>query len=296
MDRDTTKSSVTALGNLAMACAATTERDPNLRNVDPVAPRLFRFRDGRVAGARVKLFHPPLRFAIERTMPGYYGYVLARIKHMDSIVRQETSRGIDSVVIPGAGYDTRAYRMKELSDVRIFEVDHPATSRDKRRRLEKTLGSTPENVTFVEVDFTHQDLLEQLADHGHELSARTLFLLSGVSMYLPEEAMLRLFDQVAAHSSERTSLLFDYFDANVLVEPDRYYGKEGMLNATKVGEEPIWGIPTGDAEALLAAHGLDLASDVNTEELTARYLQRADGSIVARPLQFCAIAHAFVVK
>lgn len=227
-------------------------------------------------------------------MPGIYGFALARLKHMDRIVRQETAVGIDSLVILGAGYDTRAYRMqRELSGVRVFEVDRPATSRDKRRRLAKVLRSIPENVSFVELDFTRQDLLEGLAAHGHRLSTRTLFLLSGVSMYLPEEAMHKLFGQVAAHSSERTSLLFDYIDADVLTEPDRFYGKEWLPYAAKVGEAPIWGIHPRGARELLATHGLRLVSDLNADDLTARYLRRADGSIVARPFQFGAIAHAF---
>jgi len=294
MGRGTTDSSVTALGVLAMACMATTDRDPGCRQDDPIAPRLLRWSDGSAAAARLRLLHPTIRRATERIMPGIYGFALARTKHMDAIVRQETSVGIDSLVILGAGYDTRPYRMpEELSGVRVFEVDRPATSEDKRRRLKKALGPIPGNVTFLEVDFTCQDVLEQLADHGHELSARTLFLLSGVSMYLPEEAMLKLLDQVAAHSSDRTSLLFDYIDADVLVEPDRFYGKEWVPYATKVGEEPTWGIPAGAGEALLTAHGLRLASDLNADDLAGRYLRRTDGSTVSRPFQFGAIAHAF---
>lgn len=294
MGRDTTSSSVTALGVLAMTCMATTDRDPRLRHDDPIAPRLLRWSDGSAAAARLSLLHPTIRRATERIMPGIYGFALARTKHMDAIVREEASAGIDSLVILGAGYDTRAYRMpEELSGVRVIEVDRPATSEDKRRRLRKALGSVPSHVTFLEVDLTRQDLLEQLAGRGHELSARTLFLLSGVSMYLPEEAMLKLLDQVAAHSSERTSLLFDYIDSDVLVEPDRFYGKEWVPYATRIGEEPTWGIPAGGAGALLASHRLRLSSDLYAEDLAGRHLRRADGSTVARPFQFGAIAHAF---
>jgi methyltransferase (TIGR00027 family) len=294
MGRDTTKGSATALGNLAMACVANSERDPTVRNKDAIAPRLLRWSDGSFAAAKIHPLHPVIRCAAGRLCPGIYGYALARGHHMDQILRQELTAGIDALVILGAGYDTRAYRMRELAEVRVLEVDHPATSRQKRSRLARALRSMPTNVSFVEVDFTHQDLLERLADHGQERSAGTLFLLSGVSMYLSGDAMASLFEQVAVHTSERTSLLFDYVDADVLTAPDRYYGKEWVAYATKVGEEPQWGIPAGEAEAVLGAHGLQLASDVDAEELTARYLRRADGSSVARPFEFGAIAHAFV--
>jgi methyltransferase (TIGR00027 family) len=295
MGRDTAKGSRTALGNLAMACIAASERDPALRNDDPIAPRLLSWRDGGVATARLKLAHPAIRFAAEHFIPGIYGYALARVKHMDLIVSQEVLAGIDSLIILGAGYDTRAYRMhEELTDIQVIEVDHRATSRDKRRRLASALVPIPANVSFLEVDFTHQDLLEQLVRHGHESDGRTLFLLSGVSMYLPENSMLGLFDQVASHAAPRTSLLFDYIDANVLTDPERYYGSEWLPYARRVGEEPRWGIPTGEAQTLLATRGLRLASDVNAEELTDRYLRRGDGSTVARPFDFGAVAHAFV--
>lgn len=294
MDKDTTKRSRTALGNLAMASVANTERDPTLRSDDSIASRLLRWSDGSVVAARFNFLHPAIRVGIERIMPGYYGYALARVRHMDLIIREEASAGIESLVILGAGYDTRAYRMQELSKVKVVEVDHPATSRDKRRRLREEFGSLPENVSFVEVDFTHQDLLEVLVEEGHhEPSTETLFLLSGVSMYLPQDAMLKMFDQIAAHTSERTSILFDYIDANVLSEPGRYYGKQWVSYAKRIGEKPSFGIAAGDTESLLAAHDLTLVSDMNADELATRYLRRADGSTVARPFQFVAIAHAF---
>jgi len=213
---------------------------------------------------------------------------------MDQVLREELAAGIDSLVILGAGYDTRPYRMRdELADVLIFEVDHPATSRDKRRRLAKALGATaPTNVTFVEADLTEHHLLDSLAQHGHYPSMRTLFLLSGVSMYLTGAAMGALFDQISFQADGRTSLLFDYLHEEALVHPDGHFGKEWLARAAAAGEEPKWGIPAGEAKAVLRGHGLALVADLGADELTARYLKRADGSTAARPFDFGAVAHA----
>ena len=38
------------------------------------------------------------------------------------------SKGIDTVVILGAGYDTRAYRMPELAGIAVCEVDLPTNT------------------------------------------------------------------------------------------------------------------------------------------------------------------------
>ena len=213
---------------------------------------------------------------------------------MDQVLRKELAAGIDSLVILGAGYDTRPYRMRsELAEVLVFEVDHPATSRDKRRRLAIAMDAAPpSNITFIEADLAEQDLLDRLDQHGHDQSMKTLFLLSGVSMYLSSEAMAALFDQVSNQADGLSSLLFDYLLAEALVEPDRYFGKEWLARAARAGEAPKWGIPTGEADVLLQSHGLGLVSNLDADELAARYLQRADGSIVARPFAFGAVAQA----
>lgn len=291
----TERASTTAAGTLALGCLAATEHDPAIRIDDPISPRLLSWRDGQFALALLRPLHPLLRSISERKVPGAYGCVVARLHHIDAIVRQEVAAGLDRLVILGAGYDTRAYRLRDrLGDVSVVEVDQPATSRDKRARLLKAFGSLPADVTFVEVDFAHEDLLERLTAHGHELSSRALFLLSGVAMFLPQTAVFELFDQVAAHSSARTSLVFDYVYEDVLTAPERYYGgREWVPYATSVGEPPRSGIRAGGVEAPLAEHGLRLDSDLTPDELTERYLRRADGTNAARPFGFSAIAHAF---
>ncbi len=137
-------------------------------------------------------------------------------------------------------------------------------------------------VTYVEMDFTRQNLLERLA---------------GVAMFLPETAVFELFDQVAVHTSPRTSILFDYAFEDVLTHPERYYGgRQWLPYVTGLGEEPRSGIPAGHLEAVLADHGLRLDSHLHAHELQARYLRRADGTSVAAPFGFCAIAHAFAAS
>ena len=69
---------------------------------------------------------------------------------------------------------------EDLAGVRVFEVVDPATSRDKRCPTQEGRSLASGDVTYVEVDFTHENLLERLFEHGHSDSARTLFVLSGV--------------------------------------------------------------------------------------------------------------------
>ena len=72
----------------------------------------------------------------ERRGPGVNGFLAARDRYIDDTLQNFLDEGIDQLVILGAGYDSRAYRFN-LSGVKTFEVDHPATQEDK---LAKTIA------------------------------------------------------------------------------------------------------------------------------------------------------------
>ena len=70
-----------------------------------------------------------------------------RTAFMDDETLRAINDGISQVVIIGAGYDGRALRFR-TPGVRFFEVDHPATQADKRRRM-LDLGVPLDHVRFV---------------------------------------------------------------------------------------------------------------------------------------------------
>src|ERR1041385_3218213 len=74
---------------------------------------------------------------------------------IDTAVRDAIGRGAKQLVILGAGYDGRAWRMKELAGVKVFEVDHPATQADKRAKVAR-LGAAIGTVSFVPSDFERE--------------------------------------------------------------------------------------------------------------------------------------------
>jgi O-methyltransferase involved in polyketide biosynthesis len=58
------------------------------------------------------------------------------------------------LVIIGAGYDTRAYRIPGVREtIRVFEVDHPLTPAVKTQTIEAIFGELPNPVTHVPVVF-----------------------------------------------------------------------------------------------------------------------------------------------
>src|SRR5689334_12859368 len=61
-------------------------------------------------------------------------FIAARHRFADDIVTAAAQRGARQLVILGAGLDTSAYRNRR-DELRVFEVDHPATQAWKRDRL-----------------------------------------------------------------------------------------------------------------------------------------------------------------
>ena len=107
------------------------------------------------------------------------------------------------VVILGAGLDGRAWRMPELRDVTVFEVDHPDSQREKQARA-AALPRIAREVRFVPVDFTHDRLDDALAAAGHDPARPTTWIWEGVVMYLERadiEATLRVIQRRSAPGS-----------------------------------------------------------------------------------------------
>jgi methyltransferase (TIGR00027 family) len=176
--------------------------DPNARSfVNPF--NVFGLRLMQVTGlSRLIGIEPMLTFAIVRE------------QFVEDIVVAEAKRGLAQVVILGAGFDTRAYRIGAIKDVPVFEVDHPVTQAQKRAALSRV--AIPSNVKFVAVDFETDDLGTQLRAAGYREDARTLFVWQGVSMYLTPSGIDRMFAFIAQHSAKGSAVVLDYFDARAL--------------------------------------------------------------------------------
>jgi methyltransferase (TIGR00027 family) len=129
-------------------------------------------------------------------------YLDARTRFFDQVVVGAIGRGVRQIVVGAAGYDGRAFRYARPG-VRWFEVDHPATQRDKRERLER-LGIAARHIRFVEADFVSDPIAERLTAAGLDTAKPGLFLLEGVAVYLEPavlERVLLQFREVARPGS-----------------------------------------------------------------------------------------------
>src|ERR1700684_2239682 len=130
-----------------------------------------------------------------------HDYLAARTSFFDRVVVPAIGRGVQQIVVGAAGYDGRALRYAKPG-VRWFEVDHPATQRDKRDRLARLGITAPQvwvlaarftqdpvaarlripsaQVRFVEADSARDPVADRLLAAGLDPGAPGLFLLEGV--------------------------------------------------------------------------------------------------------------------
>jgi methyltransferase (TIGR00027 family) len=135
--------------------------------------------------------------------------IALRTSAIDDAVRTAIANGATQLVILGAGYDGRAWRLPELAGLKIFEVDHPATQGDKRAHLSE-LPPAIGSLTFVSIDFEKESLDSALKRSGHDRLSPTCWIWEGVVMYLTREAMRATLADVSRRSARKSTLIVNY--------------------------------------------------------------------------------------
>ncbi len=241
-----------------MACAR------GVDDVDPVASSLMPFPLGGLVGATRRAQRAPsaFRYALQRT--GVAAHLPLRTLAIDAVIADAILGGARQLVILGAGLDARAWRMTELADTVVFEVDHPATQRYKAARIG---GRSPacRDLRLVDVDFAKDDLEARLRSAGHTTDAPSVFLWEGVTMYLPPAAIDGTLAAIARLSGRHGTLAMTYATPRLAsaVGPLRPL----VRAAFAVLGEPLLGLMSAsEARARVTAAGFQVSSDTDARD------------------------------
>jgi len=202
-----------------------------------------------------------MRFEMARVMADM---IALRTAAIDTAVRDAISDGATQLVILGAGYDGRAWRMPELAGVKVFEVDHPATQGDKRAHLTELPPATG-IVTFVSIDFERESLGTVLERAGHNRSSPTCWIWEGVVMYLTRDAMRATLADVAGRSAPGSTLIVNYHTAH-----RRFFAR---LMFRLIGEPQISAWTREEMAADLRSVGFVVREDSGMSDWNVRFAQ-----------------------
>ena len=187
-----------------------------------------------------------------------------RTAAIDTALRDAIAAGATQLVILGAGYDGRAWRMRELSGVKVFEVDHPATQRHKLR-LVPELPTASSNVRFVSIDLERESLSDLLDRAGHTRGFPTCWIWEGVVMYLTRDAMRATLADIAGRSAPDSTVIVNYHTVH-----RRWFTR---LIFRLIGEPQISSWTPEEMAADLGSVGFVVHEDTSMADWNARFAQ-----------------------
>jgi methyltransferase (TIGR00027 family) len=241
--------------------------DPALVD-DPYAAELLPFGYAMIvrAAERTPRASKALLRGTARVTRNFIRHMAFRTRAIDDVVSDEAARGTRQLVLLGAGFDARAWRLPALAETRVFEVDHPDTQGTKRDGIGSRHPIARE-VVWVPTDFTRDSPDETLARAGHDASKPTTFVWEGVTMYLSASDIDATLAAVERRAARGSCLLMTYHDSAFAPES---VALDVMVRV--VGEPFRTRMSPHDASEVFARHGFTALRDEGSDVWSERYL------------------------
>lgn len=209
----------------------------------------------------------------------YRALVVVRSRYTEDALAQAVERGVRQYVILGAGLDSFALRRPRWAhDLRIFEVDHPATQQWKRARIRQLTCPVTRAPYFVGVDFERMGLGSTLAEAGFDATAPAFFSWLGVTQYLTPPAIFAVLRYVAGNASG-SEIVCEYSPPRSSMDSDSALFFDVIAATAAARGEPL--VSCFDPAHLahrVAALGFDRIGDFGPRQAQATYLRgRRDG-------------------
>lgn len=217
-------------------------------------------------------------------MAAIRAFIAMRSRFAEDELEAAIQNGVRQYVVLGAGLDTFAYRQPPFgAQLRIFEVDHPASQRSKLDRLGIAKVGVPANVTFVPIDFERMDLRETLLAMGFDQRIPTFFSWLGVLAYLTWPAIESSLQFVASLPPPSGIAFSLFLPDSALKGVDLKAAEFLAAEVAARGEPVLTRLLPGEFEERLRSCGFSRVYDLTSEVSAERYFSaRSDG--LSQPL------------
>jgi len=145
------------------------------------------------------------------TIPGILLHYALRKKCIATLARSALTNGATQVVVVGAGFDPISLELQlDFPVAEFWEIDHPATQRQKLRALPK-IGT--ERLHFVAVDLSATGLdREALIKRSFDPTQRTFWIAEGLLMYLQPDKVSSLMKTLSTLSAPGSQVAFTFME------------------------------------------------------------------------------------
>ncbi len=199
-------------------------------------------------------------------------FIAVRSRFAEDAARRAIADGARQIVVLGAGLDTFAYRIEPIEGLSVYEVDHPATQAEKRRRLAAANIAAPAHIVFAPCDFERAGLADALAAAGFDPGRRSFFLWLGVVPYLSESAVFATLAFIGSLPGGG-EVAFDYANpiASIADETSRLAHETLAARVAAAGEALQTYFVTPALHEKLRAVGFRKIEDLGPNAVAARF-------------------------
>lgn len=193
---------------------------------DPLA-HYYAGQEGMKMVGMMQVINPSVRKAI-----------VLRARYMDDYARTCLNEGFEQVVLLGAGYDSRYFRMPEFHQAQVFELDLQSTQQIKKALTRRMFGRLPGNVTYVATDFSKDSVTDKLLGAGFARHKRTLFIWEGVTLFLNENIIAETLSRLA-ELGHNNRITFDFVPPELTDDETDYKGNRQLIELCNSINEPL---------------------------------------------------------
>jgi methyltransferase (TIGR00027 family) len=156
-------------------------------------------------------FRPIAKWIEQITIPGILLHYALRKKCIATLARSALANGATQVVVVGAGFDPISLELQlDFPVAEFWEIDHPATQRQKLRAVSK-IGA--ERLHFVAADLSANGLdREALIKNSFDPNQRTFWIAEGLLMYLRAEKVSSLMKTLSSLSAPGSQVAFTFME------------------------------------------------------------------------------------
>lgn len=205
-----------------------------------------------------------------------YWYIILREKHGDEVIENTITSGCKQILLLGAGYDTRFFRLPSVKEnsVATFEVDLSQTINEKRRYLIERLGKIPQGLSLIPLDF-NQDNLSCVSQYGFDKTIPTAYIWQGVSYYLPKETISNVLDFIKAQMAPGSIFVFDCCSPLMTFKNNQVLGIASNIDQlSAIGEPYVFGVYSDEMQVWLTEKGFQDIQIWQQDDLEVQFLNK----------------------
>lgn len=173
--------------------------------------------------------------------PQLGGMVAARTRHLDMQILEYVRNGGRDLVLLGAGYDMRPFRLSLPGGMRVYELDFPAVLADRQRRIDQLGVKESDDRTRLQVPIDLRmtplaDALRGIVD----FTSPIFIAWEGMSMYFEEDEIRgMLAGMIPLLRNNRSRLWLDVVDERAVADPGVFPEVKAFMTGMQLLGEPF---------------------------------------------------------